>query len=153
VPKLKTLLPLAAADAIVNEALSLAEANGMNPLTVAVLDLGGHLVVLKRADGAGNVRADVAIAKAWGALGMGESGRAGGERLKERIGFQVALVGASRGRYAATAGGVLVLDEAGEAIGAVGISGDTSDKDEFCAVLGILHAGYRSDPGAPIWTP
>lgn len=146
-------MPLAAADAIANEALRLGESNGMNPLTVAVLDIGGNLLVLKRADGAGNVRADVAVAKAWGALGMGESGRASGERLKERIGFQAALVGASRGRYAATAGGVLVLDEVGEAIGAVGISGDTSDKDEFCAVLGILQAGYKSDPGAPVWTP
>ena len=74
--KLRTDLPLAAANRIVERALEAGRAAGMKPLTVAVLDAGGHPVALQREDGAGILRPEIATGKAWGALGMGESSRA-----------------------------------------------------------------------------
>lgn len=151
--KLKTNLPLSAASAIVDVALETARAEGMQQLTVAVLDAGGHLVALKRADGSGILRADIAIGKAWGALGMGASGRASRDRLADRPAFLGALAAASGGRFVAAPGGVLICDASGEAIGAVGISGDASDKDEYCAIVGVRAAGLTPDPPdpAPDW--
>ncbi len=72
---LKTGLPLDAAGKIVDAALAAGRAAGMLPLTVAVLDAGGHLVSFKREDGSGILRPDIAVGKAWGALGMGMSTR------------------------------------------------------------------------------
>jgi uncharacterized protein GlcG (DUF336 family) len=146
---LKTNLPLAAAEHIIDAALAAGRAEGMLPLTVAVLDAGGHVIALKREDGSGILRVDIATGKAWGALGMGIPSRTINERLGQRPAFQGALVGASHGRFVPVPGGVLVLVSDGQVIGAVGISGDTSDKDEFCAVQGIKAAGLTSAPAEP----
>ncbi|MDA1097608.1 MAG: heme-binding protein [Proteobacteria bacterium] len=146
---LKTDLPLHAADRIIDAALVAGRAEDMLPLTVAVLDAGGHLVALKREDGSGILRADIATGKAWGALGMGIPSRTIGERLGQRPAFQGALVGASNGRFVPVPGGVLVLSADGQVIGAVGISGDTSDRDEYCAIQGIQAAGLASAPAEP----
>ena len=143
---LKTLLPLAQAERMINAAFEAASAHGLLPLTVAVLDVGGNLIALKRQDGSGVVRSDIAIAKAYAALGMGTSSRTIRDRFSERIGFQAGLAAASDGRFIAAPGGVLVLDDAGDAIGALGISGDASDKDEFCAIEGIKAAGLQPEP-------
>jgi uncharacterized protein GlcG (DUF336 family) len=147
--KLRTDLPLAAANRIIERALEAGRAAGMKPLTVAVLDAGGHPVALAREDGSGILRHEIATAKAWGALGMGESSRALGARLRERVAFQAALAAASGGRVVAVPGGVLIRDRAGEVIGAVGISGDTSEKDEYCAIEGIRAAGLTPEPAEP----
>ena len=122
----------------------------MLPLTVVVLDAGGHVVALKRQDGSGILRVDIATGKAWGALGMGIPSRTIRDRLGERPAFQGALVGASNGRFVPVPGGVLVLDGERRVIGAVGISGDTSDKDEYAAIQGIKAAGLASAPAEPI---
>ena len=142
---LKTDLPLDAAGRIVDAVL----AAGMLPLTVAVLDAGGHLVAFKREDGSGILRPDIAIGKAWGALGMGMSSRTIRDRLQERTAFQNALAAASGGRFVPVPGGVLILDASNDVVGAVGISGDSSDKDEYCAIEGIRAAGYTSSPDEP----
>src|SRR5688572_8664989 len=118
VQRLQTSMPLKTAETIADEALKAGAAAGLLPLTVAVLDVGGHLVVLKRQDGSGNPRADVAIGKAWGALGMGISSRTIRDRLKDRPAFQGALAAASDGRFIPVPGGVLVMTE-GQVIGAV----------------------------------
>jgi uncharacterized protein GlcG (DUF336 family) len=146
---LKTDLPLSAASTIVDRALATARSAGMAPLTVAVLDAGGHLVALKREDGSGILRCEVAIGKAWGALGMGQSSRAIGARLRDHAAFQNALAAASGGRFVTAPGGVLICDGAGAAIGAVGISGDRSEKDEYCAIEGVRAAGLTPDPAEP----
>jgi uncharacterized protein GlcG (DUF336 family) len=138
--KLKTDLSLAAATRIVELALEAGRTAGMRPLTVAVLDAGGHPVALAP---------EIATGKAWGALGMGESSRALGARLRERVAFQAALAAASGGRVVAVPGGVLIRDGAGLVIGAVGISGDTSEKDEYCAIEGIRAAGLTPEPAEP----
>lgn len=141
-------LGLKAATAIVEAALAAGRAQAMMPLTVAVLDAGGHLVALQREDGSGILRPEIAIGKAWGALGMGQSSRTLRDRLADRPNFVSALAAASEGRFVPVPGGVLVRDGGG-VVGAVGISGDTSDKDEYCAVTGIRAAGLVPDPAEP----
>ncbi len=119
------------------------------PLTVVVLDAGGHVVVAKREDGSGIVRIEIATGKAWGALGMGLGTRNLAGRAAKMPTFFAALAAASQGRMVPVPGGVLIRDAAGAVIGAVGISGDTSDNDELCCVAGIEAAGLAADPGAP----
>jgi uncharacterized protein GlcG (DUF336 family) len=150
VGRLVAALTLAQAATIVDAALAAARAAGFEPLTVAVLDAGGHLIALKREDGSGILRPQIAIGKAWGALGMGVPSRTLGQRLAERIAFQAALSAASDGRFVAVPGGVLVRSAAGQVIGAVGISGDASDKDEYAAIAGVGAAGLEPDPQAPV---
>lgn len=150
---LKTILALAAAETIVDAALAAGGGNKMMPLTVVVLDTGGHLITMKRQDGCGIMRTDVATGKAWGALGMGISSRTIRDRLADRPAFQGALSAVSDGRFVPVPGGVLIRDSDGDVIGAVGVSGDTSDKDEFCAIEGVRAAGLIPDPSdpAPDW--
>lgn len=147
--RLKALLPLATAETIADEVLRLGREEGMHPLTVAVLDAGGHVVVLKREDGSGIMRSDIATGKAWGALGMGIPSRLIRDRLGDRPSFQNALAVASDGRLIPVPGGVLINDAEGRTIGAVGVSGDTSDKDEYCAIQAVLAAGLVPSPDEP----
>ena len=142
-------LPLSAAERIVDEAIAARIKEGLLPLAVAVLDAGGNLVAFKREDGCGVLRFDVAFGKAWAALGMGMATRTIRDRMASRPAFQGALAAAADGRFIPVPGGVLILDRAGAAIGAVGISGDASDKDEYCAIQGIRAAGLGSDPAEP----
>lgn len=140
---------LAQADRIVAAALSAGRENGMMPLTVAVMDSGGHLVALKREDGSGILRPQIAQGKAWGAIGMGVSSRLLRDRLSDRPTFITALTATSEGRFIPVPGGVLIRDDSGGVMGAVGISGDTSDKDEYCAIEGIKASGLIPDPAEP----
>ena len=146
---IRSTLDLETADRICTEALRLRRANGLLPLVVAVLDAGGNLVSFRREDGCGVLRADIAMGKAWGALGMGMSTRQIRDRLANRPTFQSALAAASDGRFIPTPGGVLIIDRTGQAIGSVGISGDASDKDEFCAIGAIHSAGLTAEPPEP----
>ena len=145
-----TELTLEQSKTIVREALAAARRGELAPLTVAVLDAGGHLKCFAREDGSGILRGDIATAKAWGALGMGFGSRTLHQRAmaseKSRM-FFTALGGVSDGRVVPVPGGVLIRGSDGEIAGAVGISGDTSDKDEACAVAGIEAAGLKADPG------
>ena len=129
--------------------LRLRAAHALLPLAVAVLDAGGNLVSFRREDGCGVLRFDIALGKAWGALGMGMATRQIRDRLANRANFQSALAAASDGRFIPTPGGVLILNAQHQAIGAVGISGDASDKDEFCAIEAIRAAGLTPEPPAP----
>jgi uncharacterized protein GlcG (DUF336 family) len=142
-----TELTLEKAAIIVDAALAHAAALKLNPLTVAVLDAGGHLVAFKRQDGSGILRPDIAFGKAWGTLGMGLGGRALAHRSEIAPAFYTALVGASGGRVIPVPGGVLIRGAAGGVIGAVGISGDMPQHDEACAVQGIESAGLAADTG------
>ncbi|GGL81038.1 GlcG/HbpS family heme-binding protein [Wenxinia marina] len=137
-------LTLAQADAIAEAAIAYRRSAGFLPLTAVVLDAGGQLVTARREDGCGIVRFDVAFAKAWGSVGMGLPARTLGERLGKNPAFLGSIVAASDGRMAPNAGGVLILDNGGTVIGAVGISGDTGDNDEICAREGIATAGLRA---------
>lgn len=144
-----TSLPLAAAERIIDAAIAARRRERLLPLVVAVLDAGGNLVACKREDGSGVLRFDIARGKAWAALGMGMATRTIRDRMANRPAFQSALAAAADGRFIPVPGGVLILDATGTAIGAVGVSGDASDKDEYCAIEGIRTAGYACDPGEP----
>lgn len=120
-------------------------------LTVAVLDAGGHLVVLKRDDGAEFLRPDIAISKAWGALGMGIPGRLLAEKAAKAPAFVASITTMSQGRVVPVPGGVLIRRE-GVVVGAVGVSGDTSDVDEEAAVAAVESVGLMADHGQnPDW--
>ena len=132
---------LAQAEAIASGTLAQGRAMGAAPLTVSVLDAGGHLVVLRREDGSGILRPQIAHAKAWGALGMGFSSRELGRRAEAQPVFFASLAAVADGRFAPAAGGILVRDADGALLGAVGVSGDVSDVDEQCALAGVAAAG------------
>jgi uncharacterized protein GlcG (DUF336 family) len=138
---------LAQASTIVDVALKKARDSNLAPLTVAVLDPGGHLVAFKREDKSGILRFDIAFGKAWGALGMGFGSRTLASRAAKTPQFFTMLAAASGGRMVTNPGGVLIKDSSGTIVGACGVSGDTSDKDEMCAVAGIEAAGLKADPG------
>jgi uncharacterized protein GlcG (DUF336 family) len=143
-------ITLQAATAIVEGALRKARETGCAPLAVAVLDAGGHLKAFAREDGAGIIRPQIAAGKAWGALGMGVGSRALARRVidqPQQQAFFAALNAMSDGRVVPAPGGVLIRDAAGVVVGAVGISGDVSDKDEVCALAGIAAAGLTGDTG------
>src|ERR1043165_7449655 len=136
---------LAQASTIVDVALKKGRETNCAPLTVAVLDAGGHLVAFKREDRSGILRYDIAYGKAWGALGMGFGSRELSERSTKNPVFFGALAVIAQGRFVPVPGGVLIKDaDGGAVLGAVGISGDTSDKDEVCAVAGIVAAGLKA---------
>jgi uncharacterized protein GlcG (DUF336 family) len=143
-------LQLAVAERIADATLAAGRAAGLLPLTVAVLDAGGHVVVLKREDGSGILRAAIAQGKAHGALGMGIGSRVIRDRLKERPAFQAAIATASDGRFIPVPGGVLICRADGAAIGAVGVSGDASDKDEYAAIAGVRAARLTPHPEHPV---
>ncbi len=142
-----SVLTLAQASTIVDAALQTGRDSSFQPLSVAVLDAGGHLVAFKREDRSGILRFDIAFGKAWGALGMGLGSRTLFERAEKTPMFFTTLAAASGGRVVTNPGGVLIRNAGGEIIGAVGISGDTSDNDERCAIVGIEAAGLMADPG------
>ena len=135
-------LTLESASTIADKTLAKARSSKFRPMCVAVLDDGGCLKVLKREDGASILRPQIAIGKAWGAVGMGESSRSISERLKERPAFLGALSTMSEGKVVPVAGGVLIMS-GNEIIGSVGVSGGTSDEDEACAIEGIKAAGLE----------
>ena len=140
-------LSLAHASVIVDKALEHGRHLKLKPLTVAVLDAGGHLVALKREDNSSLLRPQIACGKAWGVLGMGFGGRELARRAAAAPAFVTALTAASEGRIVPVPGGVLIRDGSGTIIGAVGISGDLSEQDEACAVAGIKAAGLVPDTG------
>lgn len=140
-------LTLEEASRIVDEALNTARTRKFEPLCVAVLDAGGHLLALKREDGAGTLRPEIACGKARGVLGMGMGGRELARRASDMPAFFNALVGLTGGNMVPVPGGVLVKDVNGAILGAVGISGDISDNDEVCAIAAVTAAGLEADPG------
>ncbi len=141
---------LEAASAIVDQALAKGRAMKFKPLAVAVLDPRGCLKAYKAEDGTTLMRFDIAFGKAWGALGMGFGNRELARRGDSAPVFFNSLQVMSEGKIVPAAGGVLIRNEAGQVVGAVGISGDASDNDELCAIDGILAAGLKPDTGDPL---
>lgn len=142
-----TEITLALAEKIADAALAAGRARKALPLTVVVLDPGGHAVVVKREDGSGILRVEIATGKAWGALGMGLPSRTMGERAQTVPHFFNAIAMASGGRVVPVPGGVLVRGEGGRVVGAVGVSGDTSDMDELCIMDALAQLGLTGDCG------
>lgn len=140
-------ITLAQANAIIEVTLKKAAEMKLKPLTVAVLDAGGHLKALARQDNTSTLRPEVAQGKARGAISLGLGSRAIFKRAQEQPFFVQAINGLAGGSLVPVPGGVLVRDAQGTIVGAVGVTGDTSDNDETCAVAGIEAAGFTADPG------
>ena len=141
------VLNLKVAVSLVNAALAAGRKINAAPLTVAVLDAGGHLLALQREDGASLIRPEVATGKAWGAIALGKGSRLLALDAQQRPAFIAALNSLGQGSVVPAPGGVLIRDQAGQVLGALGISGDTSDIDEQCAIRAIEALGLMADAG------
>jgi uncharacterized protein GlcG (DUF336 family) len=142
------ILKLTQAETIIDAALAEGRRKNLALLAVAVLDAGGHLIAFKREDGATFLRFELAYGKAWGALGMGFGTRELAERAAKNPAFVGALSAVSQGRMVPSPGGVIIVGPGAEVLGAVGISGDTGDNDEACALAGIKAVALSAIPGA-----
>lgn len=140
-------LTLERADQIATEAISTGNRIGLQPLAVAVLDNRGTVKVMKADDGTSLLRTDIARAKASGALGMGLGGRTLARRAEQNPAFMQSLGMLCAGNMVPVRGSVLIRDADGTLLGAVGISGDTAENDEICAIAGIDAADLQADPG------
>ncbi|MFG6138152.1 GlcG/HbpS family heme-binding protein [Halomonas sp. B23F22_10] len=145
----RVLLAREQARSIIDGAIARAREAGMEPLTVVVLDGGGHPVAAEREDGCAPLRYPVAEGKAFAALGNGAASGVVGARNAERPAFLASVAAASEGRFVPVAGGVLILDPDERVIGAVGVSGASSGEDEAAAIAGIEAAGLEAgiEPG------
>ena len=140
-------LTLDQAQTIVAAALQEARRTGLKPLVVTVLDARGAPKALAAEEGTSLRRSDIAHGKAYGALSLGMGSRAIGKRAASDPAFVAAVTHTSGGALVPVPGGVLLRDAEGVLLGAVGISGDTSDNDEAAALAGIAAAGLLGDPG------
>jgi uncharacterized protein GlcG (DUF336 family) len=140
-------MKLEIAQQIIAGALAHARAAGFLPLAVVVLDERGALKAAAAEDGTSLKRGEIASGKAHGALAMGLGSRTLSKRAQTHPHF-IAAVTHAVGALIPVPGGVLIRDSAGGLLGAVGISGDTSDNDEAAALAGIGLAGQKGDPGA-----
>lgn len=133
------------ARAIIKGALARGRALELKPLSVVVLDAGGHVVAFERADGASPGRFDIAHGKAYGCVMLGMGGKAIHGRSVTTPGFIQAMNGLFTGHFVPVPGGVLVRDRRGNVLGAVGVTGDSSDNDALAAVAGIEAAGLEAE--------
>ncbi|WHS58882.1 heme-binding protein [Pseudomonas sp. G2-4] len=132
---------------LAGQALAMGREINAAPLTVAVLDSGGHLIALQREDGASLLRPHIAIGKAWGAIALGKGSRLLAQDAQQRPAFIAALNSLGQGSVIPAPGGVLIRDQEGNVLGAIGISGDTSDIDEQVAIKAVEAVQLRADAG------
>jgi len=140
-------LSLTRANRIINQALAHAAQQGTKPLAVVVLDAGGNMKAFQAQDGASNGRFDMARGKAQGALAVGTGSRWLNAQAETRPQFLTGLASVVEGGILPVPGGVIAKDKSGKTVAAVGISGDTSDVNEACAVAGIEAANLSADTG------
>jgi uncharacterized protein GlcG (DUF336 family) len=140
------MITLGDANSLIELSFKRAGELSLKPIAVAVFDTGGHLVAAQRQDGASTGRLQIATGKAKGSLFMGMSSRAVGDMASQRPTFVASLGSMEPSGIVPAPGGLLVSDEHGRLIGAIGISGDTSDNDEACATDAIKAAGLFVSP-------
>jgi uncharacterized protein GlcG (DUF336 family) len=140
-------LTLDVARKILDVALAKGVEKKLKPLVVTVLDARGCVKISAAQDGTSLMRSEIAHGKAYGALAMGMGSRALFQRAQEQAYFISAENTMAHGRMIPVPGGVLIQDGGGVLLGAVGVSGDTSDNDEICAIAGIEAAGLKANAG------
>ena len=140
-------LTLDVARKILDIALAKGTEKKLKPLVVTVLDARGCVKAAAAQDGTSLMRGEIAHGKAYGALAMGMGSRALFQRAQEQAYFIGAVNTLAQGAMVPVPGGVLIQDGSGALLGAVGISGDTSDNDEACAIAGIEAAGLKANAG------
>ena len=134
-------ISLRKARTIIRKALEKGRELGLKPLSVVVLDAGGHVQVFEREDGASPGRFGIAQGKAYGAVMLGMAGTAQMARAETQAYFMAAVNGVYGGKVVPVPGGVLLRDKKGVVIGAVGVTGDTSDNDVIAAMAGVDASG------------
>ncbi|OOY18839.1 glcg protein [Thioclava sp. DLFJ5-1] len=139
------MITLEQAQKMIDTALAQGVEDGLKPLSAIVLDAGGHPLAFARADGAAPGRFEIARAKAYGAVMLGMGGKAQMARAEAQAYFMAAVNGIYDGKTCPVPGGVLIRDESGAVIGAMGVTGDTSDNDAKVAVAGIEAAGFTAE--------
>ena len=140
-------LTLSTANTIITATLAHAKSANFKPLGIVILDARATVKAASIADGSSLARFDIARAKAKGALAF-NMGTRGLEKLaKDRPHFFAGAVSAIEGGLIPVPGGVLIKDKDGTILGAVGVSGDTSDNDELAALAGVREAGLVGDGG------
>jgi len=142
-----TALSLDKAKRMIDAAFARGTELKLRPLGVSVLDAGGHLVAFQRQDGASFLRPQMSAGKAYGALAIGMGARRVEAFAKERPHLMAGISDVSGGRILPVVGGVLIRDGSGAIVGAVGVSGDSSENDETAAIAGIEAAGFTPDAG------
>mgnify|MGYP001793578882 FL=1 len=130
---------------IIRKALAKGDEMGFKPLSVVILDAGGHVKAFERSDGAAPGRFGIAHGKAYGSIMLGMAGTAQMARAEQQAYFMAAVNGVYGGQVVPVPGGVLVRDKRGNVIGAVGVTGDTSDNDVIAAMAGIEAAGLTGE--------
>jgi uncharacterized protein GlcG (DUF336 family) len=144
-----SMVTLAKSRRIVSVALKKAQEIGLSkPMSVVVLDARGAVKAFESQDGSSTLRFNIAFGKANGAIALGIGSRAIFERAQQQPYFVQSVNALANGNLVPVPGGVLIHNRKGEVIGAVGVTGDTSDNDEICAVAGIEAAGFEAVTGA-----
>ena len=138
-------ISLRKAKSIIRTALSKGKELGLKPLSVVVLDAGGHVIAFEREDGAAPGRFAIAHGKAYGSVMLGMAGTAQMARADQQAYFIDAVNGVFGGNVIPVPGGVLVRDKKGGVIGAIGVTGDSSDNDLIAALAGIEAAGLLGE--------
>lgn len=138
-------ISLRRARTIIRKALEKGRELELKPLSVVVLDAGGHVQAFEREDGASPGRFAIAHGKAYGAVMLGMAGTAQMARAEQQAYFMDAVNGLFGGQTVPVPGGVLVRDKKGAVIGAVGVTGDTSDNDAAAAMAGLEAVGLTGE--------
>lgn len=138
-------ITLRKARTIIRKTLEKAHEMELRPISVVVLDAGGHVLAFEREDGSAPGRFGIAQGKAYGAVMLGMAGRAQMARAEQQAYFMAALNGVYGGQVVPVPGGLLVRDKKGAIIGAVGVTGDTSDNDAEAGLAGIAGAGLEGE--------
>ncbi len=133
-------------NAMIKAALAAAQERGLKPLAVIVLDAGGRVKAFQKQDGAALLRFEISYGKAFAALGMGRSSKLVLQKYRDKPKFIDNLEQLSDGPIFLEGGAQLILDEHGEVVGAIGITGDTNEMDDEVAMEGIRAAGFHVDP-------
>ena len=139
------MIKLAQAERIIDAILARSRELNLRPMSVVVVEPGGPIKAFKKEDGSSMMRFEMAFGKAYAALALGRSSTLVRLRAEQRPMFMDYLLKASDGKIFPEGGGVLIRDDTGEVIGAVGVTGDAQERDEELAVYGVRAAGLRTD--------
>ena len=147
-PKDLNMLPLKKAQTILKAALASAREKNMKPLAIFILDDRGSVKAAAVEDGSSLKRGDIALGKAYGCIALGVGSRSINKMALERPHFVASASHVIGGSMIPVPGGVLIKGAKGSVLGAIGVSGETSDNDEIIAIAGVEAAGYKADAGA-----
>ena len=139
------MITLAQANRIIEAILARGRELTCRPMSVIVVEPGAKVKAFQKEEDSAMMRFEMAYGKAYVALAFGRSSSLVRMRTEERPLFMQYLMRVSDDQIFAEGGGMLIRDQAGDVIGAVGVTGDTQDRDEELAAHGICAAGLMTD--------